>query len=199
MNTTRDPIQKRSIEKKRKILEAGFKLFCENGYYKTNTIEIAKHAGVSIGALYSYFEDKRQIYMETFEQYLNSISKSLFQKLDEIQQPFCLETFIDKWVSFYVDCYAEAGRPLAQLRMMLLEDREINHHFSNLESEYFTRIASILRKNGVAYDDLFERVYIACILIDSLRQENAGFTHESLNVEALKKNIETVILRTLSE
>ncbi|MEM1485957.1 TetR/AcrR family transcriptional regulator [Oscillospiraceae bacterium PP1C4] len=199
MNTTREPIQKRSIEKRRKILDAGFELFCENGYYKTNTTEIAKHANVSTGALYSYFEDKRQIYIETFEQYLNSISTSLFEKLDEIQQPFCLKSFIEKWVSFYVDCYAQAGRPLAQLRMMLLDDKKINHHFSCLESEYFTRLVNILKENGVTHDDLFERVYVSCILIDSLRQEQSVFTHESLNFETLKNQIERAILSILSE
>ena len=52
---TRVPIQKRSIEKKQKILDAGFELFCKKGYYKTNTIEIAKHAGVSTGAFYRLF------------------------------------------------------------------------------------------------------------------------------------------------
>lgn len=199
MNTTREPIQKRSIEKKRKILDAGFELFCENGYYKTSTTEIAKRANVSTGALYSYFEDKRQIYIETFEQYLNSISTSLFEKLDGIQQPFCLKSFIEKWVSFYVDCYAQAGRPLAQLRMTLLDDEKINQHFSCLESEFFTRIVNILRGNGVTHDDLFERVYISCILIDSLRQENSVFIHKALNFDALRKQIERAILNSLSE
>lgn len=40
MTDTRVPVQKRSKEKKQKILNAGFELFCEKGYYKTNTIEI---------------------------------------------------------------------------------------------------------------------------------------------------------------
>ena len=55
MNDTRIPVQKRSIEKRKRILEAGFQLFCEKGYYKTNTIEIARHAKVSTGTVYSYF------------------------------------------------------------------------------------------------------------------------------------------------
>ena len=51
MNDTRIPVQKRSIEKRKRILEAGFQLFCEKGYYKTNTIEIARHAKVSTGTV----------------------------------------------------------------------------------------------------------------------------------------------------
>ena len=49
MTKTRVPTQKRSIEKRQKIVKAGFDLFCEKGYYKTNTAEIAKYAGVSTG------------------------------------------------------------------------------------------------------------------------------------------------------
>ena len=33
----REPIQKRSIETKEKIIEAGFELICNDGYYRTNT------------------------------------------------------------------------------------------------------------------------------------------------------------------
>ena len=38
------PTQKRSIEKKEKIIEKGFELMCKNGYYNTNTNDIAKYA-----------------------------------------------------------------------------------------------------------------------------------------------------------
>ena len=61
MTKTRVPTQKRSIEKRQKIVKAGFDLFCEKGYYKTNTIEIARHAKVSTGTVYSYFKDKKEI------------------------------------------------------------------------------------------------------------------------------------------
>ena len=49
MTKTRVPTQKRSIEKRQKIVKAGFDLFCEKGYYKTNTAEIAKYANLYRG------------------------------------------------------------------------------------------------------------------------------------------------------
>ena len=36
-NEIREPIQKRSIEKKEKIIEAGFKLICKKGYYNKHS------------------------------------------------------------------------------------------------------------------------------------------------------------------
>ena len=43
-NEVREPRQERSIEKKNKIITAGYELFSEVGYYGTNTAEIAKKA-----------------------------------------------------------------------------------------------------------------------------------------------------------
>ena len=68
-NEIREPIQKRSIEKKEKIIKCGFDLICEKGYYNTNTAEIAKSAGVSTGIIYQYFKDKHDILIAGIEKY----------------------------------------------------------------------------------------------------------------------------------
>ena len=60
----REPQQKRSIDKKNRIIEAGYELFAKDGYFNTNTSEIAKKAGVSTGIVYGYFHDKRDILIE---------------------------------------------------------------------------------------------------------------------------------------
>lgn len=67
--TVRAPKQARSVNTKEKILDTAYRLFCEKGYYKTTTNEIAKTAGISIGSLYSYFKDKDTIFMEILERY----------------------------------------------------------------------------------------------------------------------------------
>lgn len=199
MADTRIPVQKRSIEKKEKIITAGFELFCEKGYYKTNTIEIAKRAGVSTGALYSYFSDKRQIFIESFHQYLESISKKLLHRLNICLRPFNLSTFIEKWVNEYIDLYSKSNLALVQLRLMIAEDSEINHHFSDFENSYFSDIADLLKSEGINYDNLFEKVYISCILIDSLRQEKAAFSHNDLNFNVLKTQTQAIIYNILSK
>ena len=84
----REPIQKRSIEKKQNIIKYGFELICEKGYHNTNTAEIAKAAGVSTGIIYQYFNDKRDIFLRGIEQY----SKSLLFPISELSSKiYCLE------------------------------------------------------------------------------------------------------------
>lgn len=194
---TRVPIQKRSIEKKQKILDAGFELFCKKGYYKTNTIEIAKHAGVSTGAVYSYFKDKREIYIAAFEDYLDNLSGCLFEELEAIN-PFTLENFVDKWLTSYIELYATSSHALALLRVMIIDDSEINHHFSASESNYFTRLVEFLEKNGIYKENIIEKIYACCVLVDTLRQEKSVFSHSELNFTVFTEQVKDMILKLLS-
>jgi len=65
----RQPKQTRSMETKEKILKTALRLFCENGFYKTTTNEIAKQAAVPIGSLYSYFKNKDMILLKILDNY----------------------------------------------------------------------------------------------------------------------------------
>ena len=73
MENIRKPKQLRAIAKKEKIIASGFELICQNGYYNTNTAEIAKKAGVSTGIIYQYFEDKYDIFMNALQKYGDDI------------------------------------------------------------------------------------------------------------------------------
>jgi AcrR family transcriptional regulator len=71
----REPQQIRSIKTKEKILNAAYKLFCDKGFYKTTTNEIARVAEISIGSLYVYFRDKDTILLELLDRYNESFMK----------------------------------------------------------------------------------------------------------------------------
>ena len=75
--TIRQPQQERSNEKKQKIIEASYELFTEVGYYKTNTSDIARRAGVSTGIVYSYFKDKRDILLYVLNIYIRKVTEPL--------------------------------------------------------------------------------------------------------------------------
>ena len=65
---TRTPLQKRSIAKKNAVVVTAKLMFLEEGYVAVNTNDIAKKAGVSVGTLYSYFKDKREIFLHIMEE-----------------------------------------------------------------------------------------------------------------------------------
>ena len=47
--------------KRERIIEAAFKLFCENGFHSTSTAIISKEAGVATGTLFLYFRSKDEL------------------------------------------------------------------------------------------------------------------------------------------
>ncbi len=47
-----------------RILRAALELYSEQGYHGTQTPDVAERAGISIGALYRYFADKHEIFVE---------------------------------------------------------------------------------------------------------------------------------------
>jgi AcrR family transcriptional regulator len=77
MQKKRIPKQNRSIETKTRILEAGFSLFSQKGLHGTSSREIAAKAGVAIGSFYSYFKDKRDLFIVLLKTHRINVMKIL--------------------------------------------------------------------------------------------------------------------------
>lgn len=88
MAKTKKSKQNRGLETKRCILQAGFELFSQKGLHGTNSREIAAAAGVSIGSFYTYFKDKRLLFIELIRSHCGNILNVL--------NNFPVEAYIDK-------------------------------------------------------------------------------------------------------
>jgi AcrR family transcriptional regulator len=82
MTSVRAPQQKRSIQTKARIMKAAFHLFALKGIHGTNSKEIVKTAGVSIGSFYSYFKNKKALLLEMLDDYLDRHYSTIWQHLD---------------------------------------------------------------------------------------------------------------------
>ena len=63
----RVPVQERSRMKMEEVLGAAHALFLERGFEAVGLRDIAKRAGVSIGTVYAYFSDKRDLFIRVME------------------------------------------------------------------------------------------------------------------------------------
>ena len=87
-----DKIQK--LDRKNQILEAAFKVFIDKGYSKTTMDDIVKVSGLSKGALYHYYNSKKDLFLSlidhwevyTFNNFYNKESKD--KKASEIIKSF---------------------------------------------------------------------------------------------------------------
>lgn len=129
----RKPKQMRSIQTKEKILDAALALFCEKGYYKTTTNEIAQRAGVSIGSLYSYFKDKDTVFLEILDKYHQKFNDAKSDLLSDIE---LMHTDVRQWLKRLINILIKVHE----------ESRELNRELTVL-SFYKPEVAEILDQN----------------------------------------------------
>ena len=196
INEIREPIQKRSIEKKEKIIKAGFELICEKGYYNTNTAEIAKAAGVSTGIVYQYFKDKHDILVEGIKKYSSDIFYPMLNVTSNIKiDKNNLDIILRNMINTFIENHKLSQVAHEEIMAMTHSDKEIAEFFQQNEMTMTKNISRILVDNGFDSKNLDEKVHIAIHLIDDLCHEIVYHKHKDLDYDAM---INLVIENTLN-
>ena len=180
-NEIREPIQKRSIEKKEKIIKAGFELICENGYHNTDTSKIAKRAGVSTGIIYQYFKDKHDILLAGLEKYADTI---FYPMLDLPETKFDKKDFskiMRKMIEKYIENHKLSQTAHEEIMAMVHSDKDVAYLFYKRELDMTYKITQMLENNGFENKNLDERVHIVIGIIDTLCHEIVYHKHEELD------------------
>ena len=181
----RKPIQKRSIIKKEKIIESGFELICQKGYYTTNTAEIAKNAGVSTGIIYQYFKDKHDIFIEALKKYADSI---FYPMLDIPLKGFDkkdLDKIIRKMINHFIKNHKLSQSAHEEIMAMAHSDKDVAYYFHKREMEMTKKIYNLLIENGFDDVNLLEKSHIVIGLIDNLCHEIVYHKHSELNYQIM--------------
>lgn len=150
---TRTPVQLRGRETRVKIIEAGKDLFAKKGYHGTNSKEIAAAAGVATGTFYSYFDDKKPLFMEIFRGYYNEILESSIPSPDH---PIFNETDTREIVHYMVRTLFKAHTIAPdfhrEMMAMVYTDPEIRRMQEQEEDRtvaiftgFFTRFKDLIR------------------------------------------------------
>ncbi|MCQ2978143.1 MAG: TetR/AcrR family transcriptional regulator [archaeon] len=178
----RKPIQKRSIEKKKKIIDTTFKLIEEKGYYSVSTPEIAKVAGVSTGIIYSYFEDKHDILIAGVKDYMEQLFSTILDIPDDTKiTPKELPERFDKIMKKFINSHKHLKQAHSKIMELVYSDPKVDEIYKELEMKLSDKIVSLLLKNGFNRTNINERVHVSIGLVNSLLYENTYHKHEKLN------------------
>ena len=180
----REPRQKRAIEKKEKIIKAGFDLICSNGYHSTNTAEIAKEAGVSTGIVYQYFTDKRSIFLEGLEEYGDDIFFPMLKdgndfKIDDFDK------VMKDMIKHHIDEHKISRIAHEEITAMIHSDEKVAEYYYRKELELTEKIKKILLNNHFRDNHLDERVHIALGMIENLCHEVIYHKHKDMDYEIM--------------
>ena len=181
----REPKQQRAIEKKEKIIEAGFHLICKNGYYNTNTAEIAKEARVSTGIVYQYFKDKYDILILGLEKYGDNIFFPMLKDKDIKFDKKDFDKLLKQMIKHYISNHKISNIAHEEIMSMVHSDKRVAEYYYKRELELTNFLKEILLNNNFKDDNLYERVHIMIGLIDNLCHEVTYHKHNDMNYDVM--------------
>ena len=193
---TREPQQKRSIEKKNRIIETGFRLMCENGYQKTTTADIAKAAGVSTGIIYSYFKDKHDIFIYGLEAYAKQMLIPIYDSITpDLDVYSALNAIIDSLIEGH-KLFQNAHKEIEALTMT---DEVIAGIMLETELQTTRQLELLLKQAGFDTTDLPEKTHIMYNLVESLCHELTFHQHEGLDDNKMRQIVTDTIIFLLGK
>ena len=196
MSEIRIPTQKRSIEKKDKIVEKGFELM--NGYFNTSTNDIAKYAGVSTGIIYQYFNDKKEIFIEGVKNYSDTIMFPILDILKNNNLKFDnLGTLLDKLLDSFINKHTLSKKAHEEMMALSHLDEDIAQIFHDKEMVTTKKIVEVLEKNKIDSNNLIEKVHIIIGIVENYCHEIVYHKHTSLNYNFMKQEVINVITNIL--
>ncbi len=190
----REPKQTRSIEKKKKIIEAGYKLFSEVGYYGTNTAEIAKHAGVSTGIVYGYFQDKRDILISALDIYVNKAFDPILKLFDRISAPLNYAEIIPQVIDLAIKIHKKNAKMHEALHSLASTDEAVNTEFISLEDQITLKIVNRLKSLGEELENLVEKIHFSINIVQSFSHEYIFDKHEYIDYFVMRDMVIKTIL-----
>ena len=191
--TVREPKQKRSIEKKERIIKAGYKLFAEKGYFNTNTAEIAKEAGVSTGIVYGYFHDKRDILLEAMDIYLDNVFTPILSLLDDVTTPD-FRFILTRAIEHAVDVHRTNAAMHTTLHSLFSQDEIVDAKFAALEEEMTKKLSAKLVEPGYDGKRLFEKVHTVIMVVQSFAHEEVYDHHDYIDYAEMRKIVLEMLL-----
>lgn len=198
MSDTRIPTQKRSVEKRNRIIEKGFELMCNKGYHNTNTNEIADYAGVSTGIVYQYFKDKKEIFIAGIKNYSINIMYPELNILEE--KEFNEENkrkIIEQMLDNFLKIHTISKKAHEELMAMEHLDDEVFKVFKENEMFMTDKIVEWIEKSQIKIPNIQEKIHVIMGIIDNFCHEIVYHKHEELDYNKMKQIVIDLIANTL--
>lgn len=161
----KDTFDNTTEERRQKVLEVAIEEFASKGYNATSINEIARNSNISIGAMYSYFASKEDLFLSIVNNayyLMDSILKDIAENSSDVFD--CIERMLKVSREFalknpqlnqiYLDITTQA---LSNLSVRLSNKLEI------ITPHLLSDIINQAKKEGKIADDMDEKVIAYCI------------------------------------
>src|SRR5213596_4342965 len=112
-------IESANPDRRSQILDAALACFAKHGFHQASMHDISAEAGISVGLIYRYFENKEAVISAMADRHKKEISEmlerarqapTLLESLEILFTAHCCEDAPQVVSAFVVDLYAEASR-----------------------------------------------------------------------------------------
>lgn len=164
----KDTFDKTTEDRRQRVIEVAVSEFAANGYNAANINEIAKNSGISIGAMYSYFASKEDLFLAVVNR-----AYSL------------LETGLKEILARHGDIFDMFEGMLKASREYAIKYPELNQIYLDLTTQALSRMAGRLSNKletitAQLYRDAFKRAKKEGKIGKDVSEETAAFFIDNL-------------------
>ena len=136
-----EPRQRRSIDKRRKLLQAGRDLFREKGFEATSIEEITSRAGTASGAFYTYFRSKQQLLVVLMNELLERLAAADLRP----RSPIAVRDGLRRFLADVFRADLEYFGVIRAWQEAILTDRDVARMHDTIESWTGARILRVFQ------------------------------------------------------
>ncbi|WP_192016759.1 TetR/AcrR family transcriptional regulator [Photobacterium arenosum] len=166
---------------KRRIQEAAWQLFRENGYQDTTTRHIAEHAEVAAGTVFSHFPTKLDLLKAGFSQQIDHVLTEANSDCPESCPKEKLMHFAGYLYAFYC---LEADFSKELFRVLIWQQEEFEKQLEAFRQHLFSHEAS--------YDQHRAAVMMDCYFMTLITGLNADKPDATLMLNQLEKKLDVL-------
>lgn len=183
----RQPQQKRSIEKKQKIIQACLELVSQQGYHSITTADIAKKAGVSTGIVYSYFKDKKDILLCGLSDYILQMQSPAIEFLANYQPDMDTETVLNRLIDAFIESHRIFDKAHQELAALSSLDPDFTTLFEDFEKKLVSDCAALYTEHVKPLPHLYEKFHIVYHLIETYCHELTLYPRQEVDYYVMRR------------
>ncbi len=175
-------------ESKAKILVASLELFAIDGYHNTSISKIAKHAGISKGLLYNYFESKEELLKEVVVMSLEdamTISEEMLVQLSEMSPSEVMKTSLEMFFQMLIE-NKTMWKLTFSLAMQITNMPSITEVILKMFGDVLQQFEMVLQLNG--YEDYKTEAKLLAAQLDGIALHYIIF-EKTYNLEEVKEKL----------
>lgn len=198
--SVRIPKQKRSIEKKEKIIEAAECVFNRKGFFGTTTDDIANEAGFSVGSVYSYFTDKKDILLACCNRFGQSLTDDVCDEISHLTDAGDIQHTARRALEILQKSHTTQSRLYHDEVMSLkYRDEDIKDYFIHIQKSLMDAVMKAMDSKGYAFTYPEEQTFLLFQMLEGIEDELAFHENPKIDHDIMIEQCVRLIVSMLTK